>query len=280
MWPLTLLPHHALSRLMRYATRLRFRPWKDWQIRWFIRRYGVDMGLVEPCAFPCFNAFFTRALRHGVRPIDPDPQAVVCPVDGTISAIGELLADTLLQAKGRRYSLAALFARKPEWIHRFTGGKYITLYLAPRDYHRVHMPLRALLLRSVYIPGRLFPVKPSTVLGLHDLFARNERIVSFFEGPTGPLALVMVGALFVGAMEVVWRRAPVRATSAPQDFGPEPPVQVPTVLSKGAEMGRFNMGSTVILLFPAGTVRWLPELRAGVHVVMGQRIGTLAAAST
>lgn len=278
VWPLTLLPHHALSRLMLAATRIRFKLWKNWQIRWFIRRYRVDLGVADvsdPTAYPCFNAFFTRALKPNARTIDSDPHTVACPVDGTVSSMGMVYERTLLQAKGHPYELGALLAREPLWTPRFAGGQYITLYLAPRDYHRVHMPITGRLSRSIYVPGRLFPVKPQTVERLDNLFARNERIISFFETAAGPMAMVMVGALFVGTMEVVWRRAMRRPLWVPRDFGPEATVQGPVLLTKGSEMGRFNMGSTVILLFPAGAIRWSAELWPEARVTMGQAIGTL-----
>ncbi len=259
------------------ATRARLRVWKDWQIAWFIRRYGVDMSVAaetEPVRYPSFNSFFTRALRPAARPVAPGPDAVASPVDGEVYAAGTIEAGRLFQAKGRHFSLADLLASGREWTDRFQGGSFAILYLAPRDYHRVHMPVAGRLLRSVYVPGRLFPVKPSTTRIVSGLFARNERIVALFETDGGPMTLIMVGALFVGSMEVVWGdrfgaigAGGLRTWLAPQDG---------LVLEKGSEIGRFNMGSTVMLLFGPRAVSLGPVLTGGQRVSMGQRIATIA----
>lgn len=278
--PLYLLPHHALSRLMLVATRLRFRPWKDWQIRWFIRRYGVDMDSVaesDPRVYPEFNSFFTRALRGDARPIAPDPCSLACPVDGSVSQLGDLRDGSLLQAKGQHYSVSGLLASREAGT--FLGGHFITLYLAPKDYHRVHMPVTGRLVRSIHVPGRLFPVKPSTVRGINELFNRNERIVCLFETHAGPLALIMIGAMFVGAMDLVWRHGGARHTAARGVCVCEQPESCPVILNKGEEMGRFNMGSTVILLLGQGAIHWSKTLQPGTPVTMGQSIGTLAGVS-
>jgi phosphatidylserine decarboxylase len=273
--PLYLLPQHLSSRLMYLATRARFRPWKDWQIRWFVARYAVDLGAAETAhaaAYPHFNAFFTRALRPEARPVAAQPRTVCSPVDGIASNAGEIAAGRLFQAKGRDYTLSELLACDPEWVPRFMAGRYITLYLAPRDYHRVHMPIAGRLKRAIYVPGRLFAVNPRTTRVVPRLYARNERLVSLFETEAGPMAIVMVGALFVGNLEVVF---PIpRAGPGLRVMDYDRPGQTPVWLEKGAEMGRFNMGSTVIILFGPGGVSWTSGLLPQRTLRMGEPIGT------
>ncbi len=279
--PLYVLPQHLCSRLMYLATRVRFRPWKDWQIRWFVARYGVDLGAAQTAdaaAYPHFNAFFTRALRPEARPVAGEPGAVCSPVDGTAYHAGEIAAGRLFQAKGRDYTLSELLACDSEWVPRFMAGRYTTLYLAPRDYHRVHMPLAGQLKRAIYVPGRLFAVNPRTTRVVPRLYARNERLVSLFETEAGPMAIVMVGALFVGNLEAVFLIPP--AGPGPRVMDYERPGATPVWLEKGAEMGRFNMGSTVILLFGPGVVAWAPALLAHGSVRMGESIGTWSAGAT
>lgn len=273
-----ILPHTLLTALMHRATRIRFAPWKDRQIRWFIRQFGVDMGEAanpDPSAYAHFNAFFTRALRNGARPLDDDEQTVVCPADGRVSAIGAIRADTLLQAKGRHYSLRALLGGDDAHAAAFDGGGFATIYLSPRDYHRVHMPLGGRLSETRYIPGRLFSVNFSTARAVRELFTRNERLVCLFETPGGPMALVLVGAMLVAGIETVWS-GPV---TPPHGRAPhtERYGDTAVALERGQEMGRFNTGSTVIVLFPKDCVHWLESLRAGAGVRMGQAIGRLQA---
>ncbi len=278
--PLYLLPQHLLSRLMYLATRARFQPWKNWQIRWFVARYGVDMEVAEtadPAAYPHFNAFFTRALRPTARPVAHEPDAVSSPVDGTSYHAGEIVAGRLFQAKGRDYSLSELLACDSCWVPRFMAGRFITLYLAPRDYHRVHMPAAGHLRRAIHVPGRLFAVNPRTTRVVPRLFARNERLVTLFETGAGPMALVMVGALFVGSLEAVF---PIpRAGNRPAVMDYDRPGSRGPCLEKGAELGRFNMGSTVILLFGRGAVSWLPRLLEEGPVRMGEAIGRIDASA-
>lgn len=273
------LPHHFLPRLMHKLTRAHWRPWKNWQIRWFLRRYGVDMSIAEvsdALSHPNFNSFFTRALQRTARPIDNAPNAVVSPVDGVVSEAGVIEGDQLLQAKGVYYSLTTLLGGSKERALPFLGGHFATLYLSPRDYHRIHMPLRGELEEMVYVPGDLFSVNPRTARTVPRLFARNERVITLFQTDCGPMAVVLVGAMFVANIETVW--AGVVAPRGMREIitwgyrhrhADAPPV----VLEKGEEMGRFNMGSTVIVLFGPGAVDWTPELRAGHAVKMGQRVG-------
>jgi phosphatidylserine decarboxylase len=273
VWFQHVLPQHALSRLVLRATRVRV-PWfKNWLIRGFLRLYSIDMAEAaqpDPLGYASFNEFFTRALRPGARSVAADARQIACPVDGTISEAGKIEGDTLLQAKDRHYSLQELLAAR-DWARHFEGGSFATIYLAPFNYHRVHMPIQGRLRETVYVPGRLFSVNAATASLVPRLFARNERVLTLFDTPFGEFALILVGALNVGSIATVWagditpaKRRVITAL---------PPQQVP--LEKGAEMGRFNMGSTVILLFQKDRARWNDALRAGVTVRLGQSLGSL-----
>jgi phosphatidylserine decarboxylase len=275
-WPLALLPHHLLSGLVRAATRWRVRWWKNMLMQLFIRHFHVDMSeavQAEPGAYPDFNSFFTRALRDGVRSQPESPAAIACPVDGTISEVGTISGERLLQAKGRHYSLVDLLGGNRDQADVFRDGLFCTLYLSPCDYHRIHMPVAGRLRETAYIPGRLFSVAPHTTRAISGLFTRNERLVAGFEGDAGPVAVILVGAIFVGCMETVWGgvAAPGDRRIVHRQFADSSPVE----LRRGEELGRFNMGSTVILLFPPGCAEWLPELRAGQSVRLGQTLGYL-----
>ena len=273
-------PQRLLSAWMHHATRVRFRTWKNWQIRWFIRRYHVDMSeamLSDPAAYPDFNSFFTRALRPGIRPLPRDRGAVVSPADGQVSQFGSIRDDTLMQAKGLHYSLSRLLGGNAGGGSEFEGGEFITVYLAPGDYHRVHMPLAGSLRKMVHVPGRLFSVGARNTVRVPSLFARNERVVSIFDHELGPVAIVLVGALCVGSIEQVWsgqitpprgRRIEVRDYRS----GPES-----VTLGQADEMGRFNMGSTVVALFgPTLRLEWRSGLELGHSLKVGERIGALS----
>lgn len=245
----------------------------------FRRAFGVDLTEAaepDPRRYPSFNAFFTRALRPEARPLARGARTVACPVDGTVSAAGAIAGDALLQAKGREYGLAELLGGSPERAAPFAGGTFATLYLAPRDYHRVHMPLAGRLVETVHVPGRLFAVDPSSVRAVPRLFARNERVAALFEADAGPMAVVLVGALMVGAISTVWtgRLTPPRGRETTTHL---PDTEVD--LAKGQEMGHFAMGSTVIVLFGPGRVRWDLTLEPGVRVRTGERIGEVVAGS-
>jgi phosphatidylserine decarboxylase len=253
---------------------------KDLLIRQFARRFRVTLDeALEPDAgaYADFNAFFTRALKPGARPVAPGDRTVCCPVDGAVSQIGLAEADTLLQAKGRTFSLTALLGGDLERARPFQGGAFATLYLSPRDYHRIHLPLAGQLREMVHIPGKLFSVSPLTTRMVPELFARNERVATLFDTPAGPMALVLVGAINVSSIETVWAgpiTPPLGTTIRRWSYPPNGDGAVR--LDKGAELGRFNMGSTVILLFGQGAVRWETEIRPGAAVRMGQRLGKVA----
>ena len=265
------LPQHALSRLVLAATRVRI-PWfKNLLTRGFLRLFSLDMSEAmepDPYRYGSFNEFFTRALRADARPIDPDPESIASPVDGIVSECGTIDNDRLLQAKGRQYTLDELLARQP-WARSFEGGSFATLYLAPFNYHRIHMAVQGTLRDTVYVPGRLFSVNSATARQVPRLFARNERVLTLFDSDFGRFALVMVGALNVGSMATVWAGDITPAKHRIVTRIPCPAV----TLDKGAELGRFNMGSTVILLLEPKRAQWHPLLRAGSVVQLGQAIG-------
>jgi phosphatidylserine decarboxylase len=274
VWLQYLLPQLALSRLAWHLTRSRCVPLKNFLIGRFVRSFRPDMSEAEePIAlhYRSFNEFFTRALKENARRIDPDPRIIVCPVDGAVSAIGRITAHRLVQAKGRSYSLAALLAGSEQESARFDGGCFATLYLAPFNYHRIHMPCDGTLQAAWYVPGRLFSVNAATAAAVTDLFARNERIVCVFDDAPQGFALVLVGALFVGSMSTRWHGDVTPAAQRrPSRLAPQHEAQL--TLAKGAELGRFNMGSTVILLLPKGTAEWLPGISAGSRVEVGQAL--------
>jgi len=266
-----LAPHHLVSRLMGLAADCRTPAVKNWMISRFVRRYGVDMSealVQDPLAYETFNHFFTRALRPSARPLDPDPGSVLCPADGAISQLGRIEHGRIFQAKGHSYSLTELLGGDPRRAEPFMNGDFATVYLSPRDYHRVHMPCDGTLREMVHVPGRLFSVNPLTASHVPELFARNERVACLFDTEHGPMALVLVGAMIVASIETVWagqvtpHKRMVRAER--YDAAARGPIR----LAKGAEMGRFNLGSTVIVLFGPGRIRWTdtPSVRGPVRM--------------
>ena len=270
------LPQHLLSGLMYRLARVRWRPLKDLLILALLRLYRIDMREAaepNPRAYPHFNAFFTRALAPGARPLDPAEDAILSPVDGTISQLGVIEDGGLIQAKGQTYHVVELLGGDLERARAFQSGTFATIYLAPSNYHRIHMPLGGTLEWMAYVPGRLFSVNATTAALVPGLFARNERVVCGFESVAGQLVMVLVGAIFVGGIETVWAGEVTPARVRSQD--PQAPRQGEVRLERGAEMGRFNLGSTVILLFEPGRMTWSPGLAPGDSVRLGQRLGRL-----
>ncbi len=274
-WPQYLMPGHLLSRLMFAATRLNIPAVKNPFTDWFIRRFKVAMDEAaepDPHAYPNFNAFFTRSLRPGVRPVADGEAVVASPVDAVVSQAGPIGSGRIFQAKKHDYSLVQLLGGSEERAAPFQEGRFTTLYLSPRDYHRIHMPVEGRLREMIHVPGRLFSVNPATTRAIPGLFARNERVVSIFDTPLGPMAVVKVGAVFVGSIETVWAgevTPPAGRVVRRWRYADEE-----VTLAKGDELGRFNMGSTVILLFGPNRVEWEPGLVAGKAVRMGERIAT------
>lgn len=269
-----LLPHHLLSRMMLRLTRIRARWFKNFFIRTFIRLFKVDMQRAEqpePTAYDSFNHFFTRALKPEARPAADAPQAILCPVDGTVSQLGRIEQGDIFQAKGHHYSLSRLLGEEASAIQQYHDGQFATLYLSPRDYHRIHMPVGGKLVAMHHVPGRLFSVNPTTVKRVPNLFARNERVICRFETELGPMAMILVGAIFVASIDTVWHGTVTPPSAG--DIQHWDYREHPVMLQKGEEMGRFNMGSTVILLFGKDTMSFNDQLSAGSHVQMGQLLG-------
>lgn len=272
----TLLPHHLLSRIMLHFLRIRVEWMKNLQIGFVIQRFNVDMSEVETpelSGFEHFNAFFTRAMKAGARPIAAadDTNSYCSPVDGTVSQFGNIREGQLMQAKGIDYSLLELVGDDPSLAEKFSNGHFATIYLSPRDYHRIHIPAGGKLKSMTYIPGRLFSVADQLVKNLPNLFNRNERVVCLFETDNGPMVVILVGAIFVGCMETVWHgtvtpphRHAIEQTEYDAANAP--------LLTKGQEMGRFNMGSTVIVLWPDQAMTWDKNFTCGAAVQMGQEI--------
>jgi phosphatidylserine decarboxylase len=274
-----LLPQHLLSRGVRALTHWRWRPFSQRLIRLFLRGFRPDLSdALQPdiTRYDSFNEFFVRELRPDARPGPATPEAIASPVDGTISALGDCTDGLLLQAKGRNYSLNSLLAAHGGWPERFAGGRFMTIYLAPYNYHRIHMPMRGQLVDAWYVPGQLFSVNAVTAAHVPNLFARNERLIAVFEQNNNPFAMVLVGALFVGSMGTVWHGdvQPARRNGITRLDVPSNAERA--LLERGAEMGRFNMGSTVILLLPPGGGDWLDTLQVGQTVRVGDRLGTRA----
>jgi len=270
-----LVPQHLLSRCTGALAELRHPIWlKNWIIGQFVRAFGVDMNeAAEPdCTrYACFNDFFTRPLREGARPLVVAD--VLCPADGAISQLGEISNGLLFQAKGRYFSAEELLGGDAVRAAQFAGGQFATIYLSPKDYHRVHMPVAGRLIATRYIPGKLFSVNGVTADNVDRLFARNERLVCYFDTSRGPMAMILVGAMVVAGIETVWagQVAPPPRHPVTVDYVNLPE---PVELAKGAEMGRFLLGSTVILLFPAGVITFDGRYRAGALTRMGEVLGS------
>jgi len=276
--PQHLLPQRALSALVNRLTRLEG-PLAPLAIKAFCAAYRVDLAaaLDAVADYRSFNHFFTRALRDGARPIDTTPHAVVSPADGAISQIGDLERGTLLQAKGRSFAARALLAGDETLAAAVDGGRYAIVYLSPRDYHRVHAPLELSVHAVTYVPGKLYSVNDRSSQLIADLYARNERLVLDCQCEWGRCAVVMVGAMLVSAMELTCLNVP---DLAHQSRGvSRVALSEPALYARGAELGRFNMGSTVIVLLPPGAPAWRPELGNGVAVKMGERLSATSSSS-
>ena len=269
------LPKQALTALAGKLASDRLGGMTTAFIRWFVRRYGVNMAeAAEPAieAYPSFNEFFTRALRADARPLAQ--AGLLCPVDGAISQIGRIERDQIFQAKGHRYSTTALVGGDAALAAQFQDGSFATLYLSPRDYHRIHMPVAGRLRRMIHVPGALFSVNPTTARGVPGLFARNERVVCVFDSAAGPFVLVLVGATIVGSMATVWHGVvnPPRPGQLREWRYDDQHIE----LAQGAEMGRFLLGSTVVMLFPAPGVAFNPAWQPGGALRMGEAMGEYA----
>ncbi|MDP0561106.1 MAG: archaetidylserine decarboxylase [Candidatus Endonucleobacter sp. (ex Gigantidas childressi)] len=270
------LPHHLISRAVHYCAESKVSWFKNTFIRRIVHHYNVDMSEAKEErieAYVNFNEFFTRSLKDGVRPLPKDTKEIVSPADGFISQIGDISNGRLFQAKGRDYSLIELLGGDVDLGQEFMGGKFGTIYLSPRDYHRVHMPAMGKLRRMIHIPGRLFSVNKATVDNIPRLFARNERVVSIFDTNQGPMAVIMVGAIIVASIETVWAGlvTPYRRQIRSVEYNTKQHKSI--ALKRGDEMGRFKMGSTAIVLFGKDQVDWLEHWQAEDSIKMGQPLG-------
>ncbi|BAJ00448.1 archaetidylserine decarboxylase [Shewanella violacea] len=248
-----MMPKHLVSRLVGKLAAAELGSVTTAAIKWFIKQYKIDMSEAaqsEPEAYKTFNDFFTRSLKSGVRPLSKDQDYIVHPVDGAISQCGPINDGQIFQAKGHEYSSLALLGDQADDAKRFQDGDFATIYLAPKDYHRIHMPLKGTLSKMTYVPGELFSVNPLTAENVPGLFARNERVVAIFETEIGPIAMVLVGATIVASIETVWAGT-ITPPGGKKVFTWDYPTEGPEALTleKGAEMGRFKLGSTVVMLF-------------------------------
>ncbi len=265
-----LIPQHALSRLVGWFASSEVGFIKSTFINNFAKKYGINMQEAKQedlNAYASFNDFFTRELKDGARPIAEGEGTLVSPADGAVSQLGKIELGRVFQAKGRDFSVTELLGGDSDRAATFLNGDFATIYLSPKDYHRVHMPCAGKLLETIYVPGDLFSVNPTTAQGVDGLFARNERLVCMFETEYGPMALVLVGAMIVAGIETVWsgQVCPLPKQAQVQDY-----TQTEIRLEKGEEMGRFKLGSTVVLCFPENAVSFMEEMKAESPTVMGQ----------
>jgi len=270
-----LIPQHGLSRLVGMLARSEV-PWiKTTFISLFMKRFGIDLSeaqIEDPDRFETFNAFFTRALKPDARPLEASDAAdIACPADGAVSQLGAIRANQVFQAKGHDYSLYDLLGGDSALASEFTNGQFATIYLSPRDYHRVHMPVTGTLRETRYVPGDLFSVNEATANGVPNLFARNERLVCIFDTEHGPAAVILVGAMIVAGIETVFsgQVTPLPKQVVTTDYQRTAPI----TLEKGEELGRFLLGSTVVLLFPEGKARFESDLKAGSLVRVKGKLG-------
>lgn len=275
--PQYFLPKQALTALAGKAASARAGRLTTSVIDWFVQRYNVNMAEAanpDTASYATFNEFFTRELRAGARPLAPAD--LICPVDGAISQFGAIERDQIFQAKGHQYSTTALVGGDADLGAQFVDGSFATLYLSPRDYHRIHMPCDGRLLRMIYVPGALFSVNPTTARGVPGLFARNERVVCVFESRHGPFVLTLVGATIVGSMATVWHGVvnPPRPGKVREWRYDDQPME----LKQGQEMGRFLLGSTVVMLFPKDPLRFNPDWTVARPIRLGEAMATRSAA--
>jgi len=271
------LPHHLLSKGMSYFTHSQNKLLKNLMIKNIIQIYGVNMAESKQQdinAFASFNHFFTRELKEGVRPVSTVEKGIVCPADGAVSQAGVISNGDIFQAKGKSFTATDLLGGDAERAEAFNNGLFTTIYLSPKDYHRLHMPLTGKLVEMIHVPGRLFSVNAATANSVPRLFARNERVVCIFETEIGKMALVLVGAIFVSSVETLWHGV-VTPPSISDVRSWKYEDEDALVIEKGMEMGRFNMGSTIVVLFEDNKAAWENEFVAGKGVQLGELIGSM-----
>lgn len=270
------IPQTALSRAAGWLAETELTPLKNAMINGFIQQYQVDMTEAERATaeqYTCFNDFFTRALKDNARPLDPNPSALLCPADGAISELGAITDGQIFQAKNHRYSTLELLGGDASMAKPFAQGHFATVYLSPRDYHRIHMPMAGELQQMIHVPGDLFSVNQATANQVPRLFARNERVVCLFATDYGQLAMVLVGAMIVASIETVWAGlvTPEKGQIKRWNYADSQPLS----FRRGEEIGRFKLGSTVVMLLPDGAAEFEPSLAAKSPVRMGQSLGQL-----
>ena len=272
-----IIPQHGLSRLIGSIINSRQEKFKNYLIDMFIKRYNVDMrDAIEtnPHAYPDFNSFFTRKLRPETRPIISGENTIASPADGLISEFGPINESMILQAKNHNYSVVDLLGgAKNNDAAAFINGQFATFYLAPKDYHRVHIPLTGHLRKMIYVPGKLFSVNLCTANHVPNLFARNERVICLFETKAGPMAVILVGAMIVASIYTVWAGAITPSNNRAIQIKDYSENAAPIIIEKGAELGHFQLGSTVIVLFGPKSIKWIDTLQKNQSVKMGQLIG-------
>lgn len=276
--PQYLLPQHPFSRLMAFFTQSKIRMWKNFAIKLIVNHYQVNMNEAsnsDIASYDCFNSFFTRTLKPGARPVTSVANAIISPADGTVSQAGDIIDSNIIQAKGKNYTVTQLLGGDASRGAPFMNGKFMTIYLSPRDYHRLHMPLAGQLKEMVHIPGRLFSVNGATTNCIPNLFARNERVVTLFDTEAGAMALILVGAIFVSSIETVWHGVVTPPSS--KSIRTWQYTENPATFKAGDEMGRFNMGSTIIVLFGQDQIDWHQNYIAGKGVRLGQMIAEISA---
>lgn len=277
-----IIPHHLLSRFVGLLAESEIGFVKNFVIKFFIKQFDVDMSQAErqtPEEFKNFNDFFTRSLKEGMRPIVEGDKTIACPADGAVSQLGDIENGRIFQAKGHNYSLTEILGGDTERAKPFMGGKFATVYLSPRDYHRLHMPITGTLREMIYVPGPLFSVNQTTAENVPNLFSRNERVVAIFDTEAGPMALVLVGAMIVAGIGTVWephitppKRQLKTFTYPTKD---QPQNAKPLTIQKGEEMGRFFLGSTIVMCFGEDQVEWSEKFEATTPTVMGEHFGDL-----
>lgn len=276
-WPQYILPHFLLSSIMHKITRSKNNFLRKLLINQVIKIYNVDMSLAKNesiGSYKSFNAFFTRKLKPEARPVVSGEDEIACPVDGTVSQTGKIEEGKIFQAKGRHFTLKQLLGSPKLDATAFENGQFATIYLSPRDYHRIHMPVDGTLKTMAHIPGRLFSVSPATTRVIPGLFARNERLVTLFETDYGPMAMIPVGAIFVGSIETIWHGEVTPPTTSDIKIWQYNDKAKSVELKRGEEYGRFNMGSTVVLLFGPHSIEWSKEIKPGATVKLGQLLAT------
>lgn len=272
--PQYILPHHFLSKVMSKFTHSEIKAWKNLMIKQIIKFYGVNMSEAKEQNidnFSSFNHFFTRELKSDVRPVTTIKNAIACPADGTVSQAGLIEQGGIFQAKGMSFSATNLLGADKNRANPFEQGSFTTIYLSPKDYHRLHMPVKGTLTEMIHIPGRLFSVNNATTNSVPGLFAKNERVACFFDTELGPMVLVLVGAIFVSSIETKWHGVvtpPTRDSVRSWKYQNNE-----IVIAKGEEIGRFNMGSTIIVLFGKDKIKWNDNFKPGNKVKLGEMIG-------